>query len=75
MLLVIFSTQILSFFDSILVAIEGQYRSTAPDLIPLQFQDIPIEENVGPLEAAQKACSAAKKDHPEETKKETKKDY
>ena len=42
-LLVIFSTQILSFFDGILVAIEGQYRSTAPALLPLQLQDIPIE--------------------------------
>ena len=38
-LLVIFSTQILGFFDGILVAIEGQYRDTAPALIPLQLQD------------------------------------
>ena len=54
-LLVIFSTQILGFFDSILVAVESQYRDTAPALIPLQLQDIPIEENVGPLDAATKA--------------------
>ena len=56
-LLVIFSTQILGFFDSILVAIETQYRDTAPALIPLQLQDIPIEEDLGTLDAASKALS------------------
>ncbi len=56
-LLVIFSTQVLGFFDSILVAIEGQYRNTAPALLPLQLQDIPIEEDVGALEAAKKAMA------------------
>ena len=54
-LLVIFSTQILGLFDSILVAIEGQYRGTAPALIPLQLQDIPIEEDLGAFDAAKKA--------------------
>ena len=39
--------QVLGFFDAILVAIEGQYRGTAPALLPLQMQDIPIEEEVG----------------------------
>ena len=43
-LLVIFSTQVLGFFDGILVAIEGQYRGTAPALLPLQLQDLPLEE-------------------------------
>ena len=56
-LLVIFSTQILGFFDGILVAIEGQYRGTAPALLPLQMQDIPIEEEIGFVEAAQAAMS------------------
>ncbi|MEG9328965.1 hypothetical protein V6B16_13550 [Salinimicrobium catena] len=56
-LLVIFSTQILSYFDSILVAIEGQYRNTAPALIPLQFQDLQIEEDVNFVEAGTKALS------------------
>lgn len=56
-LLVIFSTQILGFFDGILVAIEGQYRNTAPALLPLQMQDIPIEEEIGFLEAAQAAMA------------------
>lgn len=56
-LLVIFSTQILGFLDSILVAIETQYRDTAPALIPLQLQDIPIEEDLGTLDAASKALS------------------
>ncbi len=56
-LLVIFSTQVLGFFDSILVAIEGQYRNTAPALLPLQMQDIPIEEEVSTLEAAKKAMA------------------
>lgn len=56
-LLVIFSTQILGFFDGILVAVEGQYRNTAPALLPLQMQDIPIEEDVGALEAAKKAMA------------------
>lgn len=54
-LLVIFSTQILGLFDGILVAVEGQYRDTAPALIPLQLQDIPIEEDIGVFDAAQKA--------------------
>ena len=56
-LLVIFSTQILGFFDSILVAIESQFRDTAPALLPLQMQDIPIEEDVNFIEAAQAAMS------------------
>lgn len=56
-LLVIFSTQVLGFFDGILVAIENQYRNTAPALLPLQMQDIPIEEEVGVLEAAKKAMA------------------
>ena len=56
-ILVIFSTQILGFFDTILVAVEDQYRSTAPVLLPLQMQDIPIEEEIGFLEAAQAAMA------------------
>ncbi|WP_055436652.1 hypothetical protein [Lacinutrix algicola] len=56
-LLVIFSTQILSFFDGILLAIESQYRNTAPALLPLQMQDIPIDEDIGFLEAAQAAMA------------------
>ena len=56
-LLVIFSTQVLGFFDGILVAIEGQYRETAPALLPLQMQDIPIEEDVSIIEVAQAAMT------------------
>jgi len=56
-LLVIFSTQVLGFFDDILVAIEGQYRGTAPALLPLQMQDIPIEEDVNLLDAAKNAMT------------------
>ena len=56
-LIVIFSTQILGFFDGILVAIEGQYRGTAPALLPLQMQDIPIEEDVSIIEVAQAAMT------------------
>ncbi|CAL66337.1 hypothetical protein [Christiangramia forsetii] len=56
-LLVIFSTQVLSFFDSILVAIESQYKDTAPALIPLQLQDIDLETEVGAWDAATKAMS------------------
>ncbi|CAM4016097.1 hypothetical protein [Gillisia hiemivivida] len=56
-LLVIFSTQVLGFFDAILVAIESNYRGTAPALIPLQLQDIDIEQDVGALEAAKKAMA------------------
>lgn len=56
-LLVIFSTQVLGFFDGILVAIESQYRDTAPALLPLQLQDIPLEQDVGALEAAKKAMA------------------
>ena len=56
-LLVIFSTQILGFFDNILVAIESQYRNTAPALLPLQMQEIPIEEDVSPMGAMRKAMA------------------
>ncbi|WP_166961957.1 hypothetical protein [Yeosuana marina] len=56
-LLVLFSTQILGVFDGILVAIESQYRNTAPALLPLQMQDMPIEEDVGVLEATKKAMA------------------
>ena len=54
-LLVIFSTQVLDVFDTILVAIEGQYRGAAPALIPLQLQDIAIEEDAGVFDIALKA--------------------
>lgn len=56
-ILVIFSTQVLGVFDSILVAIETQYRDTAPALLPLQMQDIDIEQNVGTWDAAKKAMA------------------
>ena len=56
-ILVIFSTQILGFFDGVLVAIEGQYRSTAPALLPLQLQDLPLEEEIGFLDAASMAMT------------------
>ena len=56
-LLVIFSTQVLGFFDGILVSIEAQYRGTAPALLPLQMQDIPIEEDVSIIEVAQAAMT------------------
>jgi hypothetical protein len=56
-ILVIFSTQVLNAFDTILVAIETQYKNTAPALLPLQMQDIDIEQDVGALEAAKKAMA------------------
>ena len=56
-ILVIFSTQVLGVFDAILVAIETQYRDTAPALLPLQMQDIDLEQDVGALEAAKKAMA------------------
>ncbi len=56
-LLVIFSTEILGVFDGILVAIESQYRDTAPALLPLQLQDVDLERDVGALEAAKKAMA------------------
>lgn len=56
-LLVIFSTQVLGVFDNILVAIEAQYRQTAPALLPLQLSDVDIERDVGALEAAKKAMA------------------
>ncbi|MGB5820333.1 MAG: hypothetical protein WBG90_12675 [Saonia sp.] len=54
-LVVIFSTQVLDAFDSILVAVEGQYRGTAPVLLPLELQDIEVEEDLGLLDATTKA--------------------
>lgn len=56
-LLVIFSTQVLGFFDSILVAIEMAYRDTAPALLPLQLQEMEIEEDINFVEAGTKALS------------------
>ena len=56
-ILVIFSTQVLGVFDAILVAIESQYRGTAPALLPLQMQEIDIEQDVGAMEAAKKAMA------------------
>jgi len=56
-LLVIFSTQVLGVFDSILVAIETQYRDTAPALLPLQMQDIDIEQDINAMEAAKRAMA------------------
>lgn len=54
-LVVIFSTEVLAAFDTILVAIEGQYRGTAPVLLPLELQDIAVEEDLGLLDATTKA--------------------
>lgn len=56
-ILVIFSSQVLDVFDNILVAIEGQYRSTAPALLPLQLQDLEIEDDISGLEAASKGLA------------------
>src|SRR6056297_452485 len=55
--LVIISDQALNYFDAILVSIETQYKDTAPALLPLQLQDIPIEAEVGALDAAKKAMA------------------
>lgn len=57
LILVIFSTQVLEVFDGILVAIESQYRDTAPALLPLQLQDVDLERDVGAMEAAKKAMA------------------
>jgi hypothetical protein len=56
-LLVIFSTQVLEVFDNILVAVETQYRNTAPALLPLQLQDVALEQQVGALEATKQAMT------------------
>lgn len=56
-LVVIFSTQVLGFFDGILVAIEMEYRNTAPALLPLQLQEMEIEEDINFVEAGTKALS------------------
>lgn len=56
-ILVIFSSQVLEVFDTILVAIETQYRNTAPSLLPLQLQDFPIEDDAAGLEAAKKGLA------------------
>lgn len=56
-ILVLFSDQVLGAFDNILVGIETQYRNTAPDLLPLQLQDISIEEDAGLLDAASKGLA------------------
>lgn len=57
-LLVIFSSSFLQYFDAILVAIEQQYRDTAPALLPLQMQDMEVEPDIGSLEIVKKAMLA-----------------
>ena len=54
-LVVLFSTEVLGAFDGILVAIETQYRDTAPELMPLALQEVEIEEETGLFDAATKA--------------------
>ncbi len=54
-LVVLFSTEVLGAFDTILVAIESQYRDTAPELLPLGLQEVEVEEEAGLLDAATKA--------------------
>jgi len=54
-LVVLFSTEVLGTFDTILVAIEGRYRETAPELIPLGLQEVEVTEEPGLLDAASKA--------------------
>ncbi len=56
-LVVLFSTQVLGFFDAILVAIESQYRGTAPALLPLHLQDIAIEEDINLMDAMKSAMT------------------
>lgn len=56
-ILVIFSTQILGVFDGILVSIETSFRDTAPDLLPLQLQDMDLQEDTGLMEVATKALA------------------
>ncbi|WP_019038326.1 hypothetical protein [Psychroflexus tropicus] len=56
-IVVIFSTQVLGFFDNILVSIENQFRDTAPALIPLQLQEISIEEDVNLIDATKNAMT------------------
>lgn len=56
-LLVLFSDQVLDAFDAILVGIETQYRNTAPALLPLQMQEISIEEDAGIMDAARKGMA------------------
>jgi len=54
-LVVIFSTEVLGAFDTILVSIEEQYRGTAPVLLPIGIQEIEVEEDLGILDATAKA--------------------
>lgn len=54
-LVVIFSTQVLDAFDGILVAIEGEYRGTAPALLPMELQQLEVEKDIGLFDATTKA--------------------
>ncbi|WP_434035477.1 hypothetical protein [Formosa sp. 4Alg 33] len=56
-ILAIFSTEVLGVFDGVLVAIETQYKDTAPALLPLQMQELDLEADVGAMEAAKKAMT------------------
>ena len=54
-LVVLFSSEVLGAFDTILVAIETQYRDTAPELLTLALQEVEVEEETGLFDAATKA--------------------
>lgn len=56
-LLVLFSDQVLDAFDAVLVGIETQYRNTAPELLPLQLQELSIEDDAGLMDAARKGMA------------------
>ena len=56
-LVVLFSTEVLGAFDAILVAVEDQYRDTAPTLLPLGIQEVEVEEELGLFNAASKAMA------------------
>ena len=56
-LAVIFSTQILGLFDSLLVAIESNFRSTSPEISVLPSQKIQIEQGAESSDSAQKGLS------------------
>lgn len=56
-LVVLFASEALAALDAILVAIEGQYRGTAPDLLPLALQEVEIERETGFVDAVSKAMA------------------
>ncbi|WBL26729.1 hypothetical protein [Zunongwangia sp. HGR-M22] len=57
-ILVFIAPQILSLLDGVLVSIETEFLETTPALVPMQLQEVEMEEEIGAFDAMTKAMTA-----------------